>query len=171
MLFIMAAMKQLARTFLTSLALGLILSGCKGPASPFCPGRGPLDDAADYKWQPYGERYFEPLNAWTRHEGLETLLLKTYREGGLDALRSRYGFDCKPRDITPPCDSCFVCRLTIRKTKAPQELEVRACKIGEMIIQADIGPQWTMSVMTYWDRLPVGTPVPEPPLIQDWRPR
>lgn len=171
MLFIMASMKPLARTLLTGLALGLILSGCKGPASPYCPGREPLDDAADYQWQLNGRRYFEPLNAWTRHQALETLLLKTYREGGLDALRSRYGLDCKSRDITPPCNDCFVCRRTIPKTVAPAELEAHACQVGEMTVQVDIGPQWTMAVMTYWDRLPVGAPVPYPPSFTPRRPR
>ncbi|MBN9090283.1 MAG: hypothetical protein J0J01_25510 [Reyranella sp.] len=164
-------MKLFARTFLTVLVSSLILSGCKGPAAPWCPGREPLDDAADYQWQLNGRRYFEPLNTWTQHEALEKILSKAYREGGLEALRSRYGFDCKARDVAPRCDDCFVCRRTIPKTVAPAELEAHACQVGEMTIQADIGPQWSMTVMTYWDRLPVGTPVPYPPSFTPRRPR
>lgn len=153
-----------------TLLLSLGLVGCKG-LGDWCPGREALDDAANYRWLINGQHYAEPLNAWTRHEALEALLLKTYREGGLQALRSRYGFDCKARDITPPCDSCFVCRRTIAKTIDPAELDTHACQVGDMTIQADIGPDWNMAVMTYWDRLPVGAEAPDLPLGTYRRPR
>jgi len=163
-------MPHLTRTFLAVLALSALLGGCKG-LGVGCPGLEPLDDAANYRWLINGGHYFEPLNAWTRHEALEALLSKTYREGGLEALRSRYGFDCKPRDIAPACASCFVCRRTIPKTKDPAELDAHACQVGEMTIQADIGPDWAMAVMTYWDRLPVGASAPDLPPGIHRRPR
>src|SRR5688572_5999185 len=160
----MVAMKSLGRALLAILASSLALSGCKGP-SEWCPGREPLDDAADYRWLISEQRYFEPLNAWTRHERLEVFLLKVYREGGLNALQSRYGFDCRPRIVTPPCDTCFICRRTIAKTKATGEPEAFYCQIGQMTIHGDFGPGWTTTAMTYWDRLPVGTHVPPSPLV------
>jgi hypothetical protein len=84
--------------------------------------------------------------------------LKVYREGGLNALRSRYGLDCSPRIITPPCDTCFTCRRTIAKTKALGEPEHMHCQIGEMSIQADIGPSWSVNALSYWKRPPVEPP-------------
>jgi hypothetical protein len=40
-----------------------------------------------------------------------------------------------------------------------------------MTIQVDIGPQWTVTAMTYWDRLPVATKAPDLPPGTLWRPR
>jgi hypothetical protein len=138
--------------------LALALTGCK--SGEWCPGREALDDAVNYRWLISQQRYLEPLNEWVRHEPLEVFLLKAYREGGLDAVRSRYGFVCHPRAVTPPCNSCFSCRRTIAKTAAPGEAQAFHCQVGEMSIEADFGPAWTASVMTYWKRPPAGTPIP-----------
>ena len=138
------------RTFLM-LCLCSGLGGCFGAV--WCPDREPLDMAATYRWLIAEQRYFEPLNAWVKNEQLETFLLKAYREGGLDALRSRYGFDCSPRAASPPCGTCFTCHRTIDKSVAEGAPESnRSCRIGEMSIQADIGPDWTVTAMTYWKR-------------------
>jgi hypothetical protein len=141
-----------------ALALAIALAGCK--SGEWCPGREPLDDAASYRGLISEQRYLEQLNAWVRNEPLETFLLKAYRDGGLDALRSRHGFVCNPRTVTPPCDSCFTCRRTIAKTAALGEAQAFHCQVGEMSIEADFGPGWTASVMTYWKRPPAGTPIP-----------
>jgi hypothetical protein len=140
------------------LILTIALSGCK--SGEWCPGREPLDDAASYRWLISEQRYVEPLNAWVRNDPLEAFLVKAYREGGLDGLRSRYGFVCTPRIVTPPCDSCFTCHRTIEKTAALGEAQAFHCQVGEMSIQADFGPAWTASVMTYWKRPPAGVPIP-----------
>ena len=137
---------------LLALAPTAALCGCFGVE--WCPGRERLDDAANYRWLISEERYFEPLNSWVRHERLEVFLLETYREGGLGGLKSRYGLDCTPRVMAPPCDTCFTCRRTIPKTHAVGEPEYMHCQIGEMSVQADIGPGWTVTAMTFWKRPP-----------------
>jgi hypothetical protein len=64
--------KSLVTASLAILVVGTVLGGCKGPAVSACP-RDPLDDAADYRWLISQAHYFEPLNAWVRHEPLEAL--------------------------------------------------------------------------------------------------
>jgi hypothetical protein len=59
----------------------------------------------------------------------------------------------------------------IRKTQSPSDPDHSHCQIGEMTIQVDIGPQWTVTAMTYWDRLPVATKAPDLPPGTLWRPR
>ena len=147
--------RQIAILFLALLPT-VALSGCY---YEWCGehSRDPLDDATNYRWLINGKRYFEPINAWVRHEELEALLLKAYREGGLQSLTSRYGLECTPRLLTPPCDTCFTCRRTIPKTRAEQEPRFGQCQVGEMSFQADVGPGWTMTAMTFWKRPPVET--------------
>jgi hypothetical protein len=64
------------------------LCGCFG--AEWCPGRERLDDAANYRWLLNEQRYLEPLTAWVGNERLEAFLLETYREGGMEVLKSRY---------------------------------------------------------------------------------
>jgi hypothetical protein len=128
------------------------LCGCFG--AEWCPGRERLDDAANYRWLLNEQRYLEPLTAWVGNERLEAFLLESYREGGMEALKSRYGLECTPRVLTPPCDTCFTCRRTMPKTHAEQEPEYMHCQIGEMFVEADIGPGWTVTAMAFWKRPP-----------------
>jgi hypothetical protein len=130
-------MKYRLKTLVGLLALSLSIGGCYGAV--WCPGREPLDVAATYRWLIAEQRYFEPLDAWVKNEQLEAFLLKAYREGGLEALTSRYGFDCAPRVVSPPCTTCFSCRRTISKSVAESAPESsQSCRTGEMSIQADI---------------------------------
>lgn len=146
------------------LALGPALGGCKDGVH--CPGREPLDLAASYRWLISEQRYVEPLNTWARNEPLEAFLLKAYREGGLDALQSRYGFACSQKTVVPLCDSCFTCHRTIDKsTDDGETTPAFHCQLGEMLIQADVGPGWRIRAMTYWKRPPVGTRIPFAPLF------
>jgi len=147
------------------LALVLALAGCKDGLH--CPGREPLDLAANYRWLISEQRYVEPLNAWTRNEPLEVFLLKAYREGGLDALQTRYRLACTARTVTPPCESCFTCRRTIAKSVDDGDIGPNFhCQIGEMLIEADVGPGWTISAKTYWRRPPVGSYIPYGPTVE-----
>jgi hypothetical protein len=141
------------------LVLGLALTGCKS-GGEWCPGREPLDDAANYRWLIAEQRYFEPLNAWVKNERLEAFLLKAYREGGLTALRSRFHLECSPRIITPACDDCFTCHRTIAKTVTFGESQAFHCQVGEMSIEVLIGPAWAVTAMTYWRRPPANTRIP-----------
>jgi hypothetical protein len=40
------------------------------------------------------------------------------------------------------------------KTHAEQEPEYMHCQIGEMFVEADIGPGWTVTAMAFWKRPP-----------------
>jgi DNA polymerase III epsilon subunit-like protein len=126
---------------------------------PTCPPVSPLEAAAGYDWLPASRQYSEPLNAWVKNERLEKFLLKTFRAGGVDALKSQFGVECEPRPLTPACRDCYVCRGKLSKQVAPQEdepFEYRCSKSGEMLVQMDIGPgREAFSVMTYWKRPPL----------------
>jgi hypothetical protein len=91
-----------------------------------------------------------------KNERLEKFLLKTFRTGGIDALKSQFGVECEPRPFTPACNDCYVCRGKLSKQVAPQEdepFEYRCSKSGEMLVEMDIGPRpESFSVMTYWKR-------------------
>src|SRR5437868_2762171 len=103
--------------FLLMPTISLLLAGCYGIPCPI----DPLDKEASYRWLINGRRYFDPLNTWVRNESLEKTLLKAYREGGLDALKSRYGLDCTSRVTSPPCGDCYTCQRTIAKRPADEE--------------------------------------------------
>jgi hypothetical protein len=141
----------------TALVLLFGLTSCL--PMPICPPVGPLEAAAGYDWLPASRQYSEPLNAWVKNERLEKFLLKTFRAGGVDALKSQFGVACEPRPLTPACGDCYVCRGKLSKQVMPQEdepLEYRCRRSGEMLVQMDIGPgSNTFSVMTYWERTPL----------------
>ena len=133
---------------------------CLGLASciplTMCPRQSPLDAAASYEWMPARQQYYEPLNTWVRNERLEKFLLGAFRSGGVDTLKTQFGFACEPRPIMPTCSDCYVCRGHLQKQVAPQEdapFEYHCTKRGEMLMQADIGPgRDALTVMTYWER-------------------
>jgi hypothetical protein len=113
-----------------------------------------FEEAASYDWMLNDHRYSEPLNTWVRNERLESFLRKAYRSGGIDALKSQYGFDCAPRTLTPPCGDCYACGRSLPKTVDDAEGVGLACsKAGEMLMQVNIGPgRNSFIVWTYWKR-------------------
>lgn len=136
---------------------------CFGPVAciplPACLSVSPLEAAASYDWMLNDRQYSEPLNTWVKNERLERFLLKAFRSGGTDALRSQFGFDCTQRPVVPACGDCYVCRGSLPKQVAQQEDAgmIDLCrKSGEMLMQVDIGPGHNaFSVMTYWKRPPL----------------
>jgi hypothetical protein len=125
---------------------------------PVCQPVGPLEGAAGYAWLPSGNRYAEPLNAWVKNERLEGFLLKAFQQGGIEALKSDFGFECEHRSV-PACVDCYSCRASLVKRVAPQEdapFDNRCSKSGEMLIQAEVGPgRGALTAMTYWKRSPL----------------
>lgn len=139
------------RKNLAALILPLIVAACYPAPSP--PPTA-LQEAAKYDWLIAERRYSEPVDAWVRNKPLERFLFKTYTLGGLDALKSQYGFDCAPRAIVPPCNNCLVCRATLSMTLGGQQMTIGAEHgMGPMLILLDIGPgSDSFSAMTYWVR-------------------
>jgi hypothetical protein len=138
---------------LTALALPFAAAACI-PAPP--PPLSPVEEAASYDWLIAERHYAEPLNAWVRNKQLERFLLKTYTSGGLDALKSQYGFECILRAIIPPCGNCYVCRGNMAPRLAEQDANLGARDAGRMLMQVDIGPgSESFSAMTYWERPPL----------------
>jgi hypothetical protein len=123
-----------------------------------CPPLSPLEAAASYDWLSES-RYSEPFNMWVKNPRLERFLLKAYASGGIEDLKSQYGFDCTLRDIVPPCTTCYVCRMSIRKQTAEAEnlSGGELCgEVGQMLMQVEIGPgSESFSAMTYWERPPL----------------
>ena len=142
---------------MAAIALSLPLVGCI--PLPACLSLSPLQQAAGYDWKLNERRYSEPLNTWVGNERLERFLLKAFRAGGIEALKSQYGFDCARRLVEPACDDCVVCRGSLSKQVAQQEdaRRINLCrKSGEMLMQVDIGPGLrSFSVMTHWKRPPL----------------
>lgn len=120
-----------------------------------CPPMNAFEEAASYRWLINGERYLDPINSWVRNQPLEAFILKVYRMEGLNGLRSRYSFQCTARKITPPCADCHTCTLVLPKRPATAEWPNTCRPVGEMTIKADIGPGWTVSALTYWERRPI----------------
>ena len=143
-------------------ALTALVLSC-GPVSciplPTCLAVSPLEAAAGYDWMLNDRRYSEPLNAWAKNERLERFLLKTFRSGGMDALKSQFGFECERRLIVPACGDCYVCRGSLSKQVVQQEDSgsIDLCRTsGEMLMQVDVGPgHGAFSIMTYWKRPPL----------------
>lgn len=126
---------------------------------PTCLSLSPFEEAASYDWMLNDRHYSEPLNAWVKNERLERFLLKSYRSGGIEALKSQFGFDCEPRPVVPACADCYVCHRSLPKQVAQQE-EIptgHLCsKSGEMLMRVDIGPgRDAFGAMTYWKRPPL----------------
>ena len=142
---------------LTALALSFGLVSCI--PLPRCLSLSPLEGAASYDWMLNDRHYSEPLNTWVKNERLERFLLKTFRSGGVGALRSQFGFDCAQPVVVPACGDCFVCRASLSKQVAQEEdaATINLCReSGEMLMQVDIGPgRAAFSVMTYWKRPPL----------------
>jgi hypothetical protein len=86
--------------------LTLLLMAC-GLAScipmPVCQPVCPLEAAAGYGWLPSDNRYAEPLNAWVKNERLEGFLLQVFQQGGMQALKSDFDFECEQREVVPAC--------------------------------------------------------------------
>jgi hypothetical protein len=147
--------------------IALSLMGC-GLAScitfPVCTPVGPLEGAAGYDWKSGG--YAEPLNTWVKNERLEKFLVKAFQQGGIEALKSQFGFECEQRSVVPPCNDCYVCHASLVKQVAPQEDEPfvdRCTKSGEMLIQLEIGPgRRALNAMTYWRRPPLKSAADKP---------
>ena len=140
------------RKTLAALILPLIATACYPAPSP---PPTPLQEAAKYDWLIAEQRYSEPVDAWVRNKPLERFLFRTYTSGGLDALKSQYGFDCAPRTIVPPCSNCQACRATLSMRLGDQQMTIGAAHgMGPMLVQLDIGPgSDSFRVMTYWERL------------------
>lgn len=134
-----------------ALALPLLIAACvPAPLPPVFL----LEEAAHYDWLDAGQRYSEPTNAWVRNKPLERFLLKAYAKGGIDVLKSQYGFECGSLSIVPPCTNCRVCRMTLQMPLAAQEVNMGVpYGSAPMIIQLWIGPDpESFSAMTYWER-------------------
>ena len=146
-------------TKLLALLQTLLVAACMYVPLPACLTLSPFEEAASYEWMLNDRHYSEPLNAWVKNEQLERFLLKSYRSGGIEALKSQFGFDCESRPVVPACADCYVCRRSLPKQVAQQE-EIptgHLCsKSGEMLMQVDIGPgRDPFGVMTYWKRPPL----------------
>lgn len=141
--------------FVATVAASLApLSACIGP--PVCDPPSAFQKAASYDWMINGQRYAEPLNTWVRNEGLEAFLAKAVRSGGIDVLRSQYGFRCSLRLVAPPCGDCYTCSLSLPKLPNLREpMPIICSPVGEMLMQVDVGPGSTLTAMTYWKRDPV----------------
>jgi hypothetical protein len=143
------------RKNLAALILPLIVAACYPAPSP---PPTPIQEAAKYDWLIAEQRYSEPVDAWVRNKPLERFLQKAFSSGGLEALKSQYGFDCAPRAVVPPCSNCQVCRATLSMRLGDQPITIGAAHgMGPMLIHLDIGPgSDSFSAMTYWERLPSG---------------
>jgi hypothetical protein len=150
--------------------LALLLMGC-GLAScipmEMCTRVGPLEAASAYAWLQSSKEYSEPLNTWVKNERLEKFLLKAYQQGGIEALETQFGFECKPRNVIPACNDCHTCRaIIVNKRVAPQEdapNEYLCTKSGEMLLQVEAGPgPSTLNAMTYWRRSAIKSDVSNP---------
>jgi len=126
---------------------------------PVCNPVGPLEAAAGYNWLQAGDRYAEPLNTWVENERLQRFLFKEFEQGGIETLKSRFGFECEQRKVIPACDDCYICRASLVKQVAPQEdapFENHCTKSGEMLIRIEAGPgRGVLNAMTYWRRPPL----------------
>ena len=133
---------------------------------PVCNPVGPLEAAAGYDWLQADGRYAKPLNTWVKNERLEKFLLKELQQGDLKVLKSRFGFECEQRKVTPACEDCYVCRASLVKQVAPQEeapFEYHCTKAGEMLIQIEAGPgRGALNAMTYWRRPPLKSTADKP---------
>ncbi|MBS0538336.1 MAG: hypothetical protein JSR47_06250 [Proteobacteria bacterium] len=134
-----------------ALALPFCTTGCV--PSIKCVAFSPIDEAASYDWLIADRRYSEPLNTWVRNDGLERFLRRAIAYGGVDALKSQYGFDCVSKEAAT-CPDCYVCRASIAKQVAEQEGRHSCIAKGRMLIQVDLG-RGRLSAMTNWERPPL----------------
>ena len=143
---------------LVASALPLLAAACMYIPLPPPTPLSPYEEAAHYDWLIAERHYSEPLNAWVRNKPLERFLLRIYASGGLDALKSQYGFQCTLLAIVPPCANCQVCRATLPMPLAEQEINMGMhVAQAPMLIQLEIGPgSDSFGTMTYWERPPSG---------------
>ena len=143
-------------TKLLALLQALLVGACMYiPVPPPLP-LSPIEEAAHYDWLIAEQHYSEPTNAWVKNKPLERFLQRVYAAGGLEALKSQYGFKCTPLAIEPPCTNCQVCRTILQMPVAEQEQNMGVhYQRAPMILQLDIGPgSESFGAMTYWIRLP-----------------
>jgi hypothetical protein len=149
--------KQRLACWVAPLALALPLLTAACIPAPLPPPGYDIQEAAGYDWIIGGQGYTKPVNAWVRNRSLERFLKKAYTTGGVDSLKSKYGFECGSLAIVPPCDACQVCRMTLQMALDDREVKTDArYRVAPMIIQLWIGPDSeSFGAMTYWERPPL----------------
>jgi hypothetical protein len=113
-----------------------------------------------YGFVPAEHRYSQPLNAWIENNEARRVLLNVYHKGGVEILRTQYGFDCAPAEAAPPCGNCYVCRATmvgrVPDDEMAQGWDGQCQRLGTVSIELRIGPGPNdLRVLTYWQRPPV----------------
>ena len=89
-------------------------------------------------------------NVWTRRAPLEAFLLGVIQKDGIASLTTDHGMQCSPRDATPGCSDCYVCRKTVLlKALTVRDIRLTCIDDGEIFVDADIGPGSKVIAMTY----------------------
>lgn len=103
---------------------------------------------------------FGPPDAWKEDGSLEIFLRRALKTQSVAAVAARYGLQCLPRDEPSGCNDCFICRTTVKQWRFGQMpiplpvLAIKCVDYGEVLVQAEIGPQSSIKAMTYWKTSP-----------------
>jgi hypothetical protein len=97
-----------------------------------------------------------PGDVWREDGSLEIFLRHALKTQSVAAVAARYGLQCLARDEASGCNDCFTCRTSVKQLRFGQMsvplpvLALKCVDYGEVLVQAEIGPQSSVKVMAYW---------------------
>lgn len=101
-----------------------------------------------------------PPDKWREDRDLEIFLRDALKTQSATAIAARYGLQCLPRDQAIGCSDCFTCRASVRQWQLGAKsiplpvLAIKCVDYGEVLVQAEIGPQSSVKAMSYWKTSP-----------------
>lgn len=101
-----------------------------------------------------------PVGTWNEDRELEDFLRNALKTQSATTVAARYGLQCMPRDQAIGCSDCFTCRGSVWQWRLGgmsiplPVLALKCVDYGEVLVQAEIGPQSSVRAMTYWKTSP-----------------